>query len=151
MKEIFKGMENGPDAINSNFNELTDPNRDQTVNDLTVKGQVKVNPNQDTRYVKTVDDVSKIVIEARRTGNLVDIVLSGNAVNLTVDSWVGVIPAGYRPFFDVRFPAVSAFSKVIMLRIQPDGRMFVTSIAEDSNTHGLEAYTGYLTKDTMPS
>lgn len=141
-------------ATNANHASVADTltsANNQTIQDLTVNGQITVNQNQNTKYVKTVDAASSIVTEARRTGNVVDIVLSGMASHLTTDTWVGVIPAGYRPFFDVRFAAVSAFSKVIILKIQPDGKMFVTSISEDANQHGLEAYTEYLTKDAMPS
>ncbi|GAP04935.1 hypothetical protein [Fructobacillus tropaeoli] len=42
MKHIFKGMANDSiDTINNNFDELSDPKRDVTVNDLTVNGQIK--------------------------------------------------------------------------------------------------------------
>lgn len=40
MEKIFKGMDNGPEVIDSNFNELSNPNRDVTVNDLTVNGDI---------------------------------------------------------------------------------------------------------------
>ncbi|MDD9139197.1 hypothetical protein H7198_06220, partial [Fructobacillus sp. CRL 2054] len=123
----------------------------QTVGDLTVNGQLKVNPHQTVVYNSTTDNVSAVTMECRRTNNTVTMVLSGNASHLTQNNWIGTIPVGYRPQYDVRFPAVSAWSKIIMLKVQPNGQLMTTTIAEDSNTHGIEAYVEYETADDMPN
>ncbi|CAK1249956.1 hypothetical protein [Fructobacillus cardui] len=96
MEKIFKGMENGPETIDSNFNELIDPKRNQTVNDLTVKGQIIVNPGQKVYHTK-VTLQPNLQIDLYRVGNMVKANFGGRGV--TISPWKtfdGVIPLGYR-------------------------------------------------------
>lgn len=95
MEKIFKGMDNGPDAINGNFNELSDPNRDVIVNDLKVNGNISLSTQ---KVITNQFMMGNMQVTATRILNEVVLYFQGT---LPGSDWnadgVNPIPLGYRP------------------------------------------------------
>ncbi|CAK1223840.1 unnamed protein product [Fructobacillus evanidus] len=95
MKEIFKGMDNGPQAINDNFNELTSSSRSMEVKDLKATGSL----TSMRQYKATAEAWQGFTISFYRVNNTINIVATGNA-NVKIDGWAPFganVPLGYRP------------------------------------------------------
>ncbi|GAO99826.1 hypothetical protein [Fructobacillus ficulneus] len=151
MQQIFKGMDNGASTIDANFKELTSTSYSPTVQDLTVNGQLVVNPNQTEKIAKFMDNSSKLMVEAHRMNNTVSVKFNGYVQGLSANNLMGTMPIGYRPSVETRFPVISVWSKFMMFVIKTDGTIMTTSLAEDDNTHGVEGSVIYQTKDSFPS
>lgn len=148
MEKIFKGMDNAPDAINGNFNELSDPKRDVTVNDLTVNGQIKTSGGQ--RMATLVMNVGSLQVELRRIGNEVMIGLTGQ---ISASDWTGIndgnlIPLGFRPVMDYRFMA-SDNNGYAKISLGTDGILFMRS-RNNFDGNVINTYT-YTTNDSWPA
>ncbi|CAK1241396.1 hypothetical protein [Fructobacillus cardui] len=147
MEKIFKGMENGPEAIDSNFNELIDPKRDQTVNDMTVKGKIKTNGGQDMAI--KVMNIGRLEIELRRVGSDVMLGLTGS---IDASDWSSInndnpIPLGFRPIMDYRFMASDniGYAKI---SLGTDGIFFFRS--RNNFDGGVMNTYNYKTNDSWP-
>lgn len=153
MKHIFKGMSNESiDVINNNFDELDDPKRNQTVNDLTVKGQIIVNPGQKVYHTK-VTLQPNLEIDLYRVGNIVLARFGGRGV--TISSWTafdGKIPLGYRTasFTSAIF---SVDANIHTVNIWEDGGVY--NRYRDGNDsggafHDADGSSIWFTKDDYP-
>jgi hypothetical protein len=143
MKSIFKGMENGPDAINSNFNELTDPKRDMSVNDFKVTGRLS---GKSTREVVQMDFGTAIFW---RFGPLVFMYVSVEYKNMYTSPWgyMGgfMVPAGYRPVEKTVVNVINDF-KTTQATIDLNGALMATDSEYNSKTM-LEIQGSWMTSD----
>lgn len=143
MEKIFKGMENGPDAIDSNFNELTDPKRDMSVNDFKVTGRLS---GKSTREVVQMDFGPAIFW---RFGPLVLMYVSVEYKNMYTSPWgyMGgfMVPAGYRP---VEKTVVNIINNIksTQATIDLNGALMATDSDYNSNTM-LEIQGSWMTND----
>lgn len=152
MEKIFKGMDNAPDAINGNFNELSDPKRDVTVNDLTVGGNFKINPNQKV-YRSKVTMQPNLDIDLFRIGNIVLARFGGRGV--TISSWTqfdGKLPLGYRPAFFTS-ASFSVDANIHTVNVWEDGGIY--NRYRDGNDsggafHDADGSSIWFTKDDYP-
>lgn len=145
MKKIFKGMENGPEAIDSNFNELADPKRDVTVNDLKVNGNISLS-NQ--KVITNQFMMGNMQVTATRILNEVVLYFSGT---LPGSDWNtdgdNPIPFGFRPVtpFITDLSDNNGYAKV---GFNPDGTMY----RRGSNNFGgdVQHAINYPTNDSWP-
>ncbi|MCK8617951.1 hypothetical protein LNP00_06240 [Fructobacillus sp. M158] len=156
MEKIFKGMENGPEVIDKNFNELADPKRDQTVNDLTVKGEIK--GKDKVYYHKYFDDSRNFGYIAKRYGTSVDVIiynkngdakspLSGN--NTLIDSQHG-LPAGFRPS-EMSYGTLFGDVQPALLVVWLDGALSSNKSAlTQDNYWNLSGSVHFTTNDDFP-
>lgn len=117
LTKIYRGMQNGAETIDTNFNTLTD-NLNQTFDssvkltgDQTVAGKksfsddasfknISVSDNINQRYTTTAFEIGYgLSVVAKRVGNLVTVTFRGfNTTTLGNDAHpVEKIPLGYRP------------------------------------------------------
>ncbi|MCO0831907.1 hypothetical protein NFX39_02200 [Fructobacillus sp. W13] len=150
MKHIFKGMSNESiDVINNNFDELDDPNRDQTVNDLTVKGELIVNPGQ--KVYESDANEGTFQIKLRRVGNLVTLNFYGDIGNIstvggaTMNYGKPMIKPGFRPL-SIVFSSVST-TDIGMLFIADNGNV---GVSKSFNTGYVSSFVTYITQDDFP-
>ncbi|MGQ2226049.1 hypothetical protein ACT5YR_02015 [Fructobacillus fructosus] len=143
MKKIFKGMENGPEAIDSNFNELADPKRDQVFHDLKVDGRLSGKP---TREVVQMDFGPAIFW---RFGPLVLMYVSVEYKNMYTSPWgyMGgfLVPAGYRPVEKTVVNVINDF-KTTQATIDLNGALMATDSEYNSKTM-LEIQGVWMTND----
>lgn len=147
MEKIFKGMDNAPDAINGNFNELSDPKRDVTVNDLTISG--RINGNGTVKSIK----IGKLNATISRFGTQVFLSIPtqdwpydrGAQWSLAFDM---VVPIGYRPVGKVQLPMMNRFTTSFM-QLNTDGTMLFSTEPVDNST-GFELSGNWSTNDSWP-
>ncbi|CAK1224207.1 hypothetical protein R82291_FJPPFKPJ_00407 [Fructobacillus cardui] len=153
MKHIFKGMANDSiDTINNNFDELADPKRDVTVNDLTVNGNLKVNPRQKV-YHAQVTLQPNLQVDLYRIGTLVKANFGGRGV--TISPWSlfdGSIPVGFRPSFGTSIKFVID-ANLHDMNLGEDGRIY--NRWNDGNNsggtyHDADGSDIWFTKDDYP-
>jgi hypothetical protein len=147
MEKIFKGMENGPEAIDSNFNELIDPKRDMTVNDLNVNGRVA-----GKAYIRNIN-IGKLSATIARFGSQVYLSIpsqswpyeKGTAWSLAYDM---VVPAGYRPIGKANLTMINRFKSSYMQLFQ-DGTMYFSDENVDNSTQ-IDISGNWTTNDDFP-
>ncbi|MBS9338390.1 hypothetical protein G6R29_01905 [Fructobacillus sp. M2-14] len=144
MKHIFKGMSNESiDVINNNFDELDDPNRDQTVNDLTVKGRFN---GKASKEVVQMDFGPAIFW---RFGPLVQMYVSVEYKNMYTSPWGYMggffVPAGYRPVEKTVVDVINDH-KTTQATIDLNGALMATDSEYNSNTT-LEIQGSWMTND----
>lgn len=138
LNDIYRGMQNGAETIQSNF-ELLNDNMFKTTS-VTLTG---------------IYDIS---ITLRRTGNDVELVttrtvISSAAGHEQVDAEI-TIPAGYRPItralakFELNNG--STLYNPMILRVDSDGKAYLTNEAF-SNNREIQSYAIWKTNDPWPT
>ncbi|CAK1226626.1 unnamed protein product [Fructobacillus tropaeoli] len=149
MKQIYRGMDNSSiDVINANFNELSDPNRAITAQNLTVTGYI----------------ASKAKVTTVNIGQLKGIITrSGNAVSLSIPpqpwpysgatAWTVaydmIVPVGYRPTSSAVMNMINNY-KTSLLKVDGTGAIFFTDSDVNGNTN-FEAFGNWQTNDDFPA
>ena len=145
---------NATNATNANHASVADSltaSNNQTVNNLTVNGQLVINPNQSVHITSTTDAFGLNTV-IRRINNMVYIVVFGSAQHTSPHTWVGTVPAGYRPVDTHYFTAESQSDRMIPMSIATNGNIYISSMGtSDGNTHGLFSSFTYMTLDSAPS
>ncbi|MBS9334993.1 hypothetical protein LQZ24_05860 [Fructobacillus sp. M1-13] len=150
MEKIFKGMDNGPDVINGNFNELSDPKRDVTVNDLTVNGQLTIAPNQ-KNYSKTITDNNGLQFTINRIGNIVFAFFSGNPTATGSNVLLATVPAGYRPISNNYFIVEGIWDNLMTFLVTTGGQVMTgTHGSSNGGERGVQGSSVWITQDDFP-
>ncbi|KMK53312.1 hypothetical protein FEFB_09860 [Fructobacillus sp. EFB-N1] len=159
MEKIFKGMDNAPDAINGNFNELADPKRDVTVNDLTANGDIRGKQQKTSQTFKACGNGVTVVVQ--RSGDTVNLTGYGNLPWDTLNGWSDIdmqIPLGFRPILEQNMTAWVG-NTAVFLNVVTDGKVFNqgmwVQIGNDNNHTGFNSqfrvWATYTTNDSWPA
>ena len=145
MQQIFKGMDNGASAIQANFDEITSPTANKTVNDLTVKGKFSLSSQP---VITNNFKMGNMSVGATRVMNNVILYFDGT---LPGNDWnagnVNPIPLGYRPItsFLTDLSDNNGYAKV---GFNNDGTMY----RRGSNNFGTDVHhaIAFPTNDSWP-
>ncbi|WP_312681510.1 hypothetical protein [Lactococcus taiwanensis] len=136
--KIFRGMQNGAETIQANFNLLND-------------GMFKTS-------TVTITGIYNITLTLRRTGNDVELVtirqiISSAEGHEQVDAEI-TIPSGYRPIsralakFELNNG--STLYNPMILRLDNDGKTYLTNEAFTNNRY-IQSYATWKTNDPWPT
>ena len=156
MERIYRGMSNGAEAINTNFNALTDDQvvtGKKTFSDDARFKNISVSGDINQRYVaKSFEIGFGLSVTAKRVGNLVTITFRGQntgQIGAGVNP-VELIPVGYRPieFESIDF-LVAGRHLDTYYHFNPDGRInyMGETIPVNSYFRGIRSY---FTNDPWP-
>jgi len=138
LNDVYRGMQNGAETIQSNFELLNDGMFQTTT--------------------ETVTGIYNITLTLRRTGNDVELVtirtiISSAEGHEQADAGI-TIPSGYRPIsralakFELNNG--STLYNPMVLRLDNDGKTYLTNEAFSNNRY-IQSYATWKTTDPWPS